>query len=181
MKKTFFTVLFLAIVSFCSAQTINVHLKNGEVVKYESDKVDYVDFSEKEESSSDPTEPTDDPTNPTDDPANYDITQHISAYFSGGSISQRNDLIVSGSQLNWTFMNSSKYNVVLTGIVLIDGIKGTETSNLLKENAEVSAGKSVTYSITVGLAGVSKPKVRFSYIYDGKVYATEAVYKSFSF
>lgn len=180
MKKVLFALFFATFSSWCNAQTINIHLKNGEIVKYEADKVDYVDFSEKDANSSDPQDPSD-PNGQTDDPSNYDITKYVSASFTGGSYSKRNDLITSGSQLYWTLYNKSKYSIVLSGLQLIDGVNGTVSSNLLQQNVTVEAGKSVSYSITVGNKGVSKPSVRFSYIFDGKVYATEAAFKEFDF
>ena len=47
MKKIFFTIALAAIQMAASAQTVNVHFKNGQKVQFNSANVDYVDFSEK--------------------------------------------------------------------------------------------------------------------------------------
>lgn len=47
MKKLFFTIALAAIQMAASAQTVNVHFKNGQKVQFNSANVDYVDFSEK--------------------------------------------------------------------------------------------------------------------------------------
>ncbi len=56
MKKIIL-LLLVAMPLFAYAQTVNVHLKNGTVMKYNSSEVDYVDFSSKGE--------TEDPVNPS--------------------------------------------------------------------------------------------------------------------
>ena len=44
-------------------------------------------------------------------------------------------------------------------------------------NATVSAGKSVSYTITIGLLGIHLPvSCVFRYTYNGKEYSTTAVY-----
>lgn len=47
MKKVFVTIALAAFQLVAVAQTVNVHFKNGQTIKYNSDNVDYVDFSEK--------------------------------------------------------------------------------------------------------------------------------------
>ena len=47
MKKYVFVFALLAMQQMAIAQTVNVHFKNGQVIEYPSDNVDYVDFSEK--------------------------------------------------------------------------------------------------------------------------------------
>jgi hypothetical protein len=53
MKKYIFTIVLAAINFTAFAQTINVHFKNGQLVQYSADNVDYIDFSNK---TADPTE-----------------------------------------------------------------------------------------------------------------------------
>ncbi len=45
MKKYVFVFALFAMQQLATAQTVNVHFKNGQVVEYPSDNVDYVDFS----------------------------------------------------------------------------------------------------------------------------------------
>lgn len=52
MKKILFTTTLIIAVLSLSAQTINVHFKNGTKIQYPSDNVDYVDFSEKADNPS---------------------------------------------------------------------------------------------------------------------------------
>lgn len=47
MKKHVVMLALLAMQQLTIAQTINVHFKNGQVIEYPSDNVDYVDFSAK--------------------------------------------------------------------------------------------------------------------------------------
>ena len=101
----------------------------------------------------------------------------ISAYSSGGAIMQTNDLINSGSQLNWSFSNNSSVNVTLLSLQLIDGVTNME-GNLLSVNEFVGAGSTVSYTTTIGILGIHVPVTcRFRYSYDGKEYYTDAVYK----
>jgi hypothetical protein len=51
MKKYIFAILFSAVQFIAIGQTVNVHFKNGQTIKYPSANVDYVDFSAK------PTDP----------------------------------------------------------------------------------------------------------------------------
>lgn len=105
-----------------------------------------------------------------------DITDMISAYCAGGSYMQTNNLLQYGSKLNWTFNNGSPEDVVLKSLQLIDGETNKE-GNLMSVNATVSAGKSVSYTITIGLLGIHLPvSCVFRYTYNGKEYSTTAVY-----
>ena len=45
MKKNIVILAFLAMQQFVLAQTVNVHFKNGQVIEFPSDNIDYVDFS----------------------------------------------------------------------------------------------------------------------------------------
>ena len=52
MKKYIICIACLLIASVMNAQTVNVHFKNGQTVRFNSSNVDFVDFSEK------PADPT---------------------------------------------------------------------------------------------------------------------------
>lgn len=47
MKKIILSIISVAFAANLSAQTVNVHFKNGQTIQYPSDNVDYVDFSTK--------------------------------------------------------------------------------------------------------------------------------------
>ena len=47
MKKYFLLLSVLTLQMAVSAQTVNVHLKNGQSVNYPAENVDFVDFSDK--------------------------------------------------------------------------------------------------------------------------------------
>ncbi len=102
------------------------------------------------------------------------VTDLISASFTGGAYSSYNGKISSGSQLNWRFTNGSTESVTLTGIHLIDGSTNAEGNNLLTEEVEVAAGETKSYTVTVGAAGISQPKIRFTYRYNRTQYSVEA-------
>ena len=109
-------------------------------------------------------------------PAGIDITQYVSAVSIGGAIMQTNNLINSGSQLNWTFSNKSTENVTLNSLQLIDGQSGT-AGNIMAVNQVVNANSSVSYTTTIGAAGIHTPVTcRFRYTYNGNEYSTDAVY-----
>lgn len=48
MKKLLLSLLFLLPFAIANGQSINVHFKNGQTIKYPYQNVDYVDFSDKE-------------------------------------------------------------------------------------------------------------------------------------
>lgn len=52
MKKYFLLLSVLTLQMAVSAQTVNVHLKNGQSVNYPAENVDFVDFSDKPENPS---------------------------------------------------------------------------------------------------------------------------------
>ena len=107
---------------------------------------------------------------------NYDITQYITATNIGGSYTQTNNLINSGSQLNWRFSNNSSYGVTLKSMQLIDGSTGAQ-GNLMSVNQAVDAGTSVSYTTTIGGSGINLPiTCRFRYDYNGNEYSTDAVF-----
>ena len=47
MKKIYLSIAIAAFATSMSAQTVNVHFKNGQTIAFSSDNVEYVDFSEK--------------------------------------------------------------------------------------------------------------------------------------
>lgn len=125
--------------------------------------------------------PNPDDPNPDDPTPDEPTSDGISAYYAGGSITQANETIQSGSKLNWTFSNGGKKSVILTRMQMINGKTNSVGNNLLTENVEVAAGKSVSYTITVGILGIESPIMRFTYLYNGEEKTIEAKYKSFSF
>lgn len=105
-----------------------------------------------------------------------DITEMISASSIGGSVSSINNLIQYGSKLNWRFSNNSPVGVTLVSMQLIDGETGKE-GNVMNVNKTVDGGTSVSYSTTIGLAGIHAPVTcRFRYEYNGEDYYTDAVF-----
>ena len=46
---------------------------------------------------------------------------------------------------------------------------------MLSAELEVAAGESKAYTVTVGVAGIQQPKIRFTYRYNKKSYSVEAV------
>ena len=46
MKRNSLLIAILFVVTVVGAQTVNLHMKNGEVIKYNSTEVDYIDFAE---------------------------------------------------------------------------------------------------------------------------------------
>ena len=115
------------------------------------------------------------PDNP-DQKDDSKITSKISASYRGGVVNMINGVIQNGSQLNFQFENNSNENVILNGLNLIDGAKGTEGNFMTTNDVVVEAGKSVAYSVTVGSAGITNPICRFTYTYNGKRYTVEAAY-----
>lgn len=110
----------------------------------------------------------------TDHSQDYLVTDKVSARFTGGAYSMVNNTIQSGSQLNWQFINNSTESVVLTGIQLINGATGTVGNNMLSENVTVAAGETKGYTTTVGIGGIQKPSIRFTYRYNNANYTAEA-------
>ena len=106
-----------------------------------------------------------------------EVTSMISAYYAGGAINKINNTIQSGSQLLWGFKNGSSVSVTIIGAVLINGVTGTESDNLLPEPLQVAAGETKGLTTTIGVLGIQEPKIRFTYKYNQKEYSVEADYK----
>ena len=106
-----------------------------------------------------------------------DITNFIKASLSYGSLLQMlGNLIQYGSKLNCDFFNKSSETVRLKSLQLVDGVTGYE-GNIMSVNKDVPAGKSVGYTITIGLLGIHTPVTcRFRYEYNGKEYMTTDVF-----
>lgn len=106
-----------------------------------------------------------------------DITDMVSAYCSGGSFMQSNNLLLYGSKMNWTFSNGSPEKIVLNSLQLIDG-ETMKEGNIMPVNKELEAGESVGYSVSVGLAGIHIPVYCvFRFTYKGKEYNISATYQ----
>ena len=104
-------------------------------------------------------------------------TAFIKAQSTGGSVMILNDLVQYGSKLSWSFSNNTSETVILKSMQLVDGVNGQE-GNIMDVNADVAAGSSVGYTITIGLAGIHIPVTcRFRYEYNGKEYMTTAVFE----
>lgn len=112
--------------------------------------------------------------NPIDHSNDYLVTDKISASFVGGAYSSINGTIQSGSQLTWRFINNSSESVTLIGIQLINDSTNSESSNYLTESVSVVPGETKGYTTTVGIMGIQKPKIRFTYQYNQKEYTVEA-------
>lgn len=106
-----------------------------------------------------------------------DISDYVSAIFSGGSIMSINGLIKYGSKLYWTFNNNSSESLKLVSMQLVDGVtlsKGSEMS----VNTTVNANSSKSYSTSIGLFGIHAPVTCiFKYEYNGSIYTTKAIYE----
>lgn len=113
---------------------------------------------------------------PVDHSNDYLVTDKVTASFMGGAYSMINGRILSGSQLNVKFNNGSSEQVRLIGLQLIDASTGTEGSNLLDSEIDVAAGEAKSYTVTVGLDGVTTPVIRFTYRYNRKKYVAEATW-----
>ena len=164
MKQIILSIIVVLAAISVNAQTVNVHLKDGQTIRYNSSEVDYVDFSEKSSEQSD---------NPATE-------ESVTASFIGGAIMSNNDRILSGSQLNVKFSNNTKDNVTLTEMHLIDSETKNEGNNLLSEKVNVPAGESVAYTIRVGALGIYKPIIRFTYIRNKKTLTVEAQWSDWS-
>lgn len=106
----------------------------------------------------------------------YLVTSNVSAHFLGGSVMSIGDRIQSGSQLNVQFTNASNQDVTLIAVQLNDSETGNEGNNLLTEEVLVPAGTKQGYTITVGILGIYKPVISFSYRYNNKYYKAEATW-----
>lgn len=164
MKKLILSLIAVMASISVNAQSVNVHLKDGQTIRYNSSEVDYVDFSEKA----------------SDQPVNPPSEESVTASFIGGAIMSNNDLILSGSQLNVKFSNNTKDNVTLTEMHLIDSETKNKGNNLLSEKVNVPAGESVAYTIRVGGSGIYKPIIRFTYFRNNKTLTVEDQWSSWS-
>lgn len=113
---------------------------------------------------------------PTEHSQDHLVTDKVTASFLGGAYSSINGKIQSGSKLNVRFNNGSSEAVTLTKIQLGDAATGSEGNNMLNEEVEVKAGEAKSYTVTVGLGGLTTPVIRFTYRYNKKNYVAEATW-----
>ncbi len=106
-----------------------------------------------------------------------DITDMVNAYCSGGIFTQIGTLLQYGSRINWTFNNGSPEKIVLNSLQLIDG-ETMKEGNIMPVNKDLEAGESVSYSVSVGLAGIHLPvRCIFRFTYNNKEYNITATYQ----
>lgn len=99
-----------------------------------------------------------------------DITGFIEVKKTGGAGVTINGIEQAGSKCNVSFSNNSPEMVKLKSMQLVDGVTGEE-GNIMDVNADVAAGSSVSYTITIGLLGIHTPYYcRFRYEYNGNEY-----------
>lgn len=105
-----------------------------------------------------------------------DITDYINAYCSGGSVFITNDLLQYGSSLGFVFRNNSTDTVTLESMQLIDGKTGS-AGNLMTIGKEVQPNTSVSYSVSIGMAGIHLPITnRMTFSFKGKEYFIDVKY-----
>lgn len=104
------------------------------------------------------------------------ITDLVSAIYSGGSMMINGDLILYGSKLNFGVVNASDAEITVKSVQLIDGNTGT-AGNIMSINAPIAAHSNAAWSITIGIAGIHNPTAKFVYVYNGAEYTTSAVYR----
>lgn len=114
-----------------------------------------------------------DAEDPVDPSTGNTLSDGISASFVSGAFIKVNDQILSGSKFGVKFRNGTGQTVVITKMQLNDAGTGAEGNNLLTEQVVVKAGEEVSYTITVGVNGIYKPVISFTYRYNYYTYQTE--------
>lgn len=105
-----------------------------------------------------------------------DITDFIAAKLTGSIVFSTDNLIQFPSKLAYTFSNNSTATVHINTLQLIDGETNQE-GNLMSVDTDVDANSSVSYSVSVGLAGIHTPVTcRCRYTYKGTEYQVDAQY-----
>ena len=152
-----------------SNETAGFSVKNADV--NEDGRVDVADIvivNNIIDFESDPD--ADDPVDPS---TGNTLSDGISASFVSGAFIKVNDQILSGSKFGVKFRNGTGQTVVITKMQLNDAGTGAEGNNLLTEQVVVKAGEEVSYTITVGVNGIYKPVISFTYRYNYYTYQTE--------
>ncbi len=106
-----------------------------------------------------------------------DISWFVSAKYLGGSLLITNDLILTGSKLNFGVYNSSKKTITVDSVQLIDGVTGSK-GNVMTINHKITGNSDAAWTITITGAGIHKPIAEFVYTYNGQKYSTQAQYFS---
>lgn len=104
----------------------------------------------------------------------------VYASYNGGSIISINDVIQSGSQLNYSVTNYSSETIRVVSVQLIDGVTGSQ-GNVMSLGKDIVLGDFSGWTVTIGAAGIRSPIARFVYTFRGTQYTCEAQYWSFSF
>lgn len=105
-----------------------------------------------------------------------DITDFIAATLTGSIVFSTGNLIQFPSKLAYTFSNNSTVTVHINTLQLIDGETNQE-GNLMSVDKDVDANSSVSYSVSVGFAGIHTPVTcRCRYTYKGTEYQVDAQY-----
>lgn len=106
-----------------------------------------------------------------------DITDFIAAKLTGSIVFSTGNLIQFPSKLAYTFSNNSTATVHINTLQLIDGETNQE-GNLMSVDTDVDANSSVSYSVSVGLAGIHTPVTcRCRFTYNGTEYHVDAKYE----
>lgn len=106
-----------------------------------------------------------------------DISWFVSAKYLGGSLLIANDLILTGSKLNFGVYNSSRKTITVNSVQLIDGVTGSK-GNVMTINHKITGNSDAAWTITITGAGIHKPIAEFVYTYKGQEYSTQAQYYS---
>ena len=103
------------------------------------------------------------------------ISQYVSVESIGGEITLTNDLINSGSQMNWRITNNSTEDIEVKDMQLVDGQTGTWYAKSVKQVVE--AGATVTCTILLSDQGLHIPVTcRFKFGFNGNDYYADATY-----
>lgn len=106
-----------------------------------------------------------------------DITDFIAAKLTGSIVFSTGNLIQFPSKLAYTFSNNSTATVHINTLQLIDG-ETSQEGNLMSVDTDVDANSSVSYSVSVGLAGIHTPVTcRCRFTYNGTEYHVDAKYE----
>lgn len=109
-----------------------------------------------------------------------DISGFVSAKYLGGSLLISDNVIKTGSKLNFGVYNSSQKTITVKSVQLIDGVTGAK-GNVMAINHNIPGGSYAAWAITITGAGIHEPIAEFIYTYNGQEHSTQARYYSINY
>lgn len=102
-----------------------------------------------------------------------DSADGVSAAFIGGNCTIIDDVVQPGSELEFRVRNFSSEAILVTSLMLIDGLTGASEYEMPLDS-DIQPGSYASWTINIGDSGIYSPTARFVYTFKGETYTIDA-------